>query len=355
MRQMHTHNHHSPTDQRGMVSIMVTMIMMLIISLIVIGFAQVVRRNQNEALDRQLSTQAFYAADSGVNDTVKTIKAVLAAGGAPTAKTNCDPSAAYPANPVLQSDSSGNPTVSYTCLTVDPNGPDIQLTAKNGASAVVPINSTQADGTPMNTASLDFSWQVDSGGNTSTAACNDAGGAFPPTTGATSWGCDFAVLRVDLMQDTGAAPDAATLAGQTVTYFFKPGTGAGSVTTSSFAAPQAVIGVANCVGSSCKITLTLSGGAQGQKYYTRLTTLYRDAPTVTIAGTLTNGSTAHFSGAQAVIDVTGKARDVLRRLQARVPLTAQADSTLPSNSLQTTGSICKRYTAAPGLFQDSCP
>ena len=41
---------------------------MIVMSLIVLGFAQISRRNQRESLDRQLSTQAFYAAESGVND-----------------------------------------------------------------------------------------------------------------------------------------------------------------------------------------------------------------------------------------------------------------------------------------------
>jgi len=43
-------------NQTGLVSIMVTIIMMLVISLIVLGFATVTRRNTREALDRQLST-----------------------------------------------------------------------------------------------------------------------------------------------------------------------------------------------------------------------------------------------------------------------------------------------------------
>ncbi|HET6924792.1 MAG TPA: pilus assembly PilX N-terminal domain-containing protein, partial [Candidatus Saccharimonadales bacterium] len=58
-------------DERGMVSIMVTLVMIIVITLIVIGFAQVVRRNQRETLDRQLSTQAYYAAETGINDAYK--------------------------------------------------------------------------------------------------------------------------------------------------------------------------------------------------------------------------------------------------------------------------------------------
>jgi Tfp pilus assembly protein PilX len=58
----------STSRQAGMVSIMVTMILMVVLSLIVIGFAQIARRNSRQSLDRQLSTSAFYAAEAGVND-----------------------------------------------------------------------------------------------------------------------------------------------------------------------------------------------------------------------------------------------------------------------------------------------
>jgi len=40
------------SKQRGMVAIMITMILMIVISLIVLGFAQISRRNQRQSLDR---------------------------------------------------------------------------------------------------------------------------------------------------------------------------------------------------------------------------------------------------------------------------------------------------------------
>src|SRR3954464_6641054 len=60
-------------SEAGMASFLIVMILMLVITLIVIGFAQVTRRNSREALDRQLSSQAFYAAESGVNVTTNAI------------------------------------------------------------------------------------------------------------------------------------------------------------------------------------------------------------------------------------------------------------------------------------------
>ena len=61
-------------DDKGLVSFMITIIMMLVITLIVIGFTQVSNRNRRESLDRQLSTQAFYAAESGVNEALKVLR-----------------------------------------------------------------------------------------------------------------------------------------------------------------------------------------------------------------------------------------------------------------------------------------
>ncbi|HSX32249.1 MAG TPA: pilus assembly PilX N-terminal domain-containing protein, partial [Candidatus Saccharimonadales bacterium] len=75
--------------ESGMVAIMVTIILMIVISLIVLGFAQIARRNQRQSLDRQLSTQAFYAAETGVNDASKVIKAAIASGATVAAKPTC--------------------------------------------------------------------------------------------------------------------------------------------------------------------------------------------------------------------------------------------------------------------------
>src|SRR5689334_20404193 len=81
--------HHLDDRQAGMVAIMVMLILMLVISLIVLGFAQISRRNQRQSLDRQLSTQAFYAAETGINDAAEIIKNALAAGTTAADKPDC--------------------------------------------------------------------------------------------------------------------------------------------------------------------------------------------------------------------------------------------------------------------------
>ena len=55
-------------DQSGVVSIVISIIIMVILSLIAISFARIMRQEQQQAYERQLHTQAYYAAESAVND-----------------------------------------------------------------------------------------------------------------------------------------------------------------------------------------------------------------------------------------------------------------------------------------------
>src|SRR5689334_4150187 len=102
-------------QQAGMVSIMVTMILMIVLSLVVIGFAQIARRNSRQSLDRQLSTSAFYAAEAGVND----VRDLIKTQGTPPAKPDCTngsgaTAAYYGGLPSSTLDAAAN--VKYTCV-----------------------------------------------------------------------------------------------------------------------------------------------------------------------------------------------------------------------------------------------
>lgn len=310
---------------------MVTLIMMLVISLIVIGFTQTARRTSREALDSQLSSQAFYAAESGINMTAPKISKTS------TPKTDCSNSGDYTITQSLAAN------VAVTCVLVTPNPPDIKIFADQASSTIVPINNS----TPLR--SLTFQWTPPTGMTTvSTDGCNASSGTFPTSV---PDNCSFALLRVDLMQKPSAL-SFDSLANNTLTFYMQPlKTGGGSASVSNFAAATKgnVVG-ALCDSTTCKVTITLSDGAQGTAYYARLSTLYRDTPQVIITGT-SNG-TVNFTGAQVVIDSTGKAQDVLRRVQARYSIGithAEAPYAVESGS-----TICKRFTASAEFFDNNC-
>lgn len=85
---------------------------------------------------------------------------------------------------------------------------------------------------------------------------------------------------------------------------------------------------------SCSINLDMST-APGGPYLFHVVSIY-DQSDISIQA---DGGSTKFKNSQAVIDATGKAQDVLRRIQVVYPL--QNHVSLPSDALEATD-ICKR-------------
>ncbi|HSX43097.1 MAG TPA: pilus assembly PilX N-terminal domain-containing protein [Candidatus Saccharimonadales bacterium] len=323
-------------SQSGMASFLIVMIMMLVITLIVLGVAQVTRRNSREALDRQLSAQAFYAAESGVNVTASNIQNYIntnGVGAMPT-KASCDGD--Y--DPLQPTGIGGAITplatgVQYSCILVDPNPKSLQFQLTQTGSVVTPLIATK------NFTSMTFSWKP--GGNDT--SCTGADEYTFPT--AASWSCSYGVLRLDLVQD----PDTnlGALAGNTVSVYLTP-LGSKTINLPSFnTAARAYVGSASCNASTCQSTINFTPNSKN--YYMRATTLYHDAPSVTVTGTVVGGTDATFSGSQAVLDATGRAQDQLRRVQVRMQLAAtQNPDSIPAYAIGSGGDVCKHFTIGTG-------
>lgn len=337
-------------DERGLVSFMITLIMMLVISLVVIGFTQVANRNQREALDQQLSSQAFYAAESGVNEAISNIRTALASGNTIQTQTTCA-GHDYPAAQL-----STDPVVEYTCVLVNPLAPDITTSATSQSSTVAPLDLANSDGSSATPASLKFTWSVASGGSTDPADCTGTAGQFKPNTA--SYACGYALLRVDLLQYDPASNSPAQLLGDTASFYMQPvNGGSGSYSLTDFSTQKAAVVPAACNSGTgtCSATLNVSGGAAAQYYYARVSTLYHDTDKLVIDGVSSSGTDLWFKDSQAVVDVTGKAQDVLRRVQVRVPLQNFSNQNLPEGSIQSSAAVCKQFTAYSGFFSDKCP
>ncbi len=350
-------------NQQGMVSIMVTLIMMLVISLIVLSFAQVTRTNQREALNRQLSTQAFYAAETGVNDAVKPLLAHTAVLS-PADNSNCN-QFITDNNLTAKQTLDSTTAVSYTCLLVNAN-PSVleQKPLKQQANTVWPLIDAAGNAISQ----LQFTWASNSGGSGTPSTCTDGADVFSPD--GASRTCSFGILRIDLLQynDSNpldpaiAGPDqAASLANHTVTIFAQPTQRSTSaITISDFTASSGRAIVAQCpivtagATSTCTVNVDLRGVASSSSYYARLTMLYEDSASVSVTGTDNLRGPVDFKNGQAVIDATGKAQDELRRIQVRVPLSGVGNSTtVPTNALQSTGSVCKLLTVSSAGYDDA--
>jgi Tfp pilus assembly protein PilX len=338
-----------PTKQHreaGMVAIMVTMILMIVISLIVLGFAQISRRTQRQALDRQLSTQAFYAAETGVNDAAKLIKDAVATSTPVPDKTDCPVSGSgfYASlTPVLDSAAS----VEYTCLLVDASPSSLEYSpVGSNRSTIVPIVATSGT-----ISRITLTWKsLEAGNPTPAASCPSSTTANNFSTNA-SWttsNCGYGVLRFDVVP-TSVARDMAGWQSATMSSFaipLRPGGTGGSATIS-----YATGGANNRVGSLCtntSCTLNIDFAAPQSQYYMRFLSLYKDASLTVTASS--GGTPVDMTGAQALIDVTGKAEDVLRRIQVRLPISGSSSNQLSDYAMAITRPICKRFSIMDGFY-----
>jgi Tfp pilus assembly protein PilX len=325
-------------DQKGLVSIVVTLVMMLVISLIVVTFAQIIRREQRQVLDRQLNTQAFYAAETGVNQVVKAMQDE----GYTSNKTNCDPSGNATIDNSVIDAASG---IEITCLLIDNTPATLEYSSiDNKAARTVPIVSSSAFG------SITLRWRSASN---SSAECSTSSSATFPIAG--SWNCPIGVLRVDLVNTSGSLT-RDSLNDNVFSAFLYPvasgGTGTATYGSASGPANQGRVIKTNCPGTPpvCTLTINSLSGLNSNSFHMRVRSVYTPSA-LTIEGRDTSSDRLSFSNAQAVIDSTGKANDVLRRIQVRVCTNRLCALDMPEYVIQS-DRICKQYSISDTLSDE---
>lgn len=322
-------------NERGFASMVVALILVLVLALLTIGFAQVARREQQNALAKQLATQANYAAESAINDASVDIKKGLittanSGGGTTCINPSALPAAALSRNPDIEPAYG----VSYSCLLVSLQPPSLikqPLEADKGW--------TVAFNTSASLASLNIRWKTHSP-TAKTSQGAYAGSGFTPSG---SWGNHPAVLQFSLTP-LALGTDRASMINNTFTAYLYPSAGANSINyaaSTSTNNARVVPGGCNAAATNCNVTVTGITGLTGT--YLLHIFGYYDASDITVTGTSTAGSALSFVGGQAQIDATGKAKNVLKRLQARVSLSG-AD--LPDFALEAQN-VCKRFTTMP--------
>lgn len=342
---------HKPTNEKGMVSITVTIILMLVISITVLSFAQIIRREQRQALDNQLSSQAFYAAESGINQARKYMQDKwLTLGETPPDKEICGYDTNYPESELPKSIDADT---SFSCLLVSgkPKSLKYDLSPSAG-SKVFPLNVED----DANIDRVEVSW-TPSTNNAPRTGCPTGSSAPAQLPSATSWPCrGYGMIRIDLVP--AEVLERETMMGEMFTAFLSP-VNPGSTSPLSYTgtdsnihggqANQGARAAARCNDDECKITIT---NMSGTKYYARVSTLYRET-SLSVVAKDSNGVELPLIGAQVLLDATGRAQDVLRRIQVRVPLSG--DGFHPDYGVQSTDSMCKLLTTFPGYPAATCP
>lgn len=339
-------------DQAGFASIVITLILILVLALLTVGFAQLVRREQQNALDKQLASQAYYAAESGVNDITQAIQTAINDPAAKPDLNDLSPKSAtgpgkLDPNQCLESQTGSDPHlanlpsnsidpthgVSYSCVLLNLEPPVLTKTPVSANTAWTTTFSTNGggilDSLTINWSSLRNKPARVSSGFTPLAAWNSP-----------------AVLQVSItpLKNT----DRQSMIDNTFTAYLYPMCTGGNVTY-----VQKKVTIANASCSSGTYSVTINGlfvpsisDAAGEPFAINILDYYDDSSISISNATANNGKQLDFTNAQALVDVTGQAKNVLKRIRVHVPLNKQGPT---PNSTVEAQNICKRFDTAPTI------
>lgn len=355
----------------------------LLITVITISFVQLMTREQSQATASDLSQSAYDSAQAGVEDAKRVLllnqacEAGTVSGSvscatiaSAIASNKCNTVASVFGNSsdtetiVQQSDGGRSSQLdqAYTCVKIDVNTDDYKGEIVVNQSNIVPLRSAGSFDT------IEVSWfsrEDVSEGTVNIAFPGSAGRVTLPQVGA-QWKTNHpAMLRTQFMQtgssftldsfnesQDGGKSNANTL------FLYPAAPGAGGTNATSFAldarrvavpgnAPRLVACKNSFAGTEqyvCTSRISLpspiNGDNANRNAFLRLSALYNGTH---YSVKLYNGSTlVQFSNVQPAVDSTGRANDMLRRVQARVEL--KGDFLYPDAAIDIMGDLCKDFT-----------
>lgn len=317
-------NKHKLHNESGLVSIVVAMLIALLVAIITISFVKLTNREARQTLDRQLSSAAFYAAESGVNDTVAAI--ISGRAGSLTTGGACN-SRVSTLDPKLNS----NDFLQYTCVGLTKDLPEVEF---GGDSISTNGKSITLKTLGANAAKIRIEWE------------NGTKTNFRPTAeqlvGVNSWSNAPDMLRTVIFGSNPAR-----------TFFLYPSAGSGygtypypasEKTDGAIVPGNCEVGNASKGGYYCGVDITgsfptMAGMKIGMNgiYYTKAS---GKGTSLRIRAYDASGKQLIFTDVQWQIDVTAKANDVLKRIAVRVPIN---NTEVFKNNfvVQTTDTLCK--------------
>jgi hypothetical protein len=355
---------------------------------------------ERQALDNDLTASAQASAQSGVEDAERAIlKYNSLATGDPlktalqTALTSSNCNALFTSNTVrtalnLNNNGSINnqPGLNqyYTCLSVNMSTPDYIASSNAGQSDFIPIDPDPASGGGKYEQIM-VQWHLASqtiGSDGDGEPAHYAPGVLlPPVTGgANSWSTQAypAYLRVELYGYPNGNFNRGKIDQLSHSVFLVPNAPTNVAAVSSTTPidlgvvdPRGanqnktdLIGV-KCTGTpptiptgtyACAARLQLPAGAPStsNSYFLRVTPLY--GSTHFRLQLLHNSNTViNFNGVEPVIDSTGRASDVFRRVQTRIRLDNAVN--LPEYAAESANTICKTMQVSDGSYYQGnvCP
>lgn len=403
----------STNKQSGAVSLFVVIFATLLITVITVSFLRLMINDQSQASNNDLSQSAYDSAKAGVEDAKRTLlryqkicseqgkdackalassinqaacNAALRIGDVVSAADVNGIDTSVATGEVLVQQTTGDRALdqAYTCVTIQLLTDDYIGSVGVGQSKLVPlIGKNKDETTDFNSVTIEWFSTEDM----SQAASGSYVVSLPsasdgqPLLDQASWPANRpSVLRTQLMQfgvgtstitDFDTTVDSAgTTQSNANTVFLYP-TSAGSVSSRSFTGSDQRKATAegdapadqrndtplpvNCVGNlasggyACTTTLTLPEpvGGGDRVAFLRVTPYYNASHfRITLAK---NGTTTQFDSVQPIIDSTGRANTLFRRVADRVDL-VDTSFPYPDGAIDLTGNLCKDFGVTDSTY-----
>jgi hypothetical protein len=358
------------SNENGFAAFFVTLVLLIIFSLTSLGFAQLSRNEQSNALNKQLSLEAQYAAESEVNNAVQDIENGYIGPSAEqdsnypitlksTYATASDSSCMNSSMPIGSDSHISTPLngtgVHYSCLLVNLVPPTLTANDIIEGSSWHQIFSTAS---PLSSLTINWSGTTPNQNNYPTNAASSKLPAY------SQWhNAGYApIVELSISPIGTGSLSRQNLVNQTLTVFLYPSqsgnqnsinyqTDISAYNSSASASDGQYIG--SCSSSSgCSATITGLDSADGSNstfegpFLVTATSYYGSANLSLHDNNGTGGS--GFTNSQAVIDATGQAQNVEKRLVETIALpdTGNTSSYLPSDSIESEDT-CKLFQTLP--------
>jgi Tfp pilus assembly protein PilX len=359
-------------NQSGLVSIFVVTIIMALLALVVISFTKLMDRELRQVQDRELATQANYAAESGFNDARAAVDQALKNNNLASLDTNgrCLNLSTLTSTFIKNGSISGHynnsdtdKVIRYTCVIIDTKPKALTDMIARGQSRTYLISPS----VPMSNLYLSWEDQAYSGTPQPLEPPPNPPYKLPQedAVGADNTG----MLRATLYPITNALGSANSSDAQnnllnqaSRTYFIYPNsvgvaTTAGNISSYSYDALSGLMQRGNCNpnnrnnalylpyqqagGRYCNFRWRNVSASGGAFYYLRLTALYQNLK-VMIQGADSSNNAVNLNRDQVVIDVTAQGNNILKRVRGSVSIAPQSNLQYPDYALQSMDTVCKR-------------
>ena len=368
------------TYNKGAVSIFAVIFSTLLLTVLTVGFMGLMISAQQRAINNDLSQSAYDSALAGVEDAKRVVRACangnVDACSALEAASDCQVVARAKVNgsvdqpeTVIASNSSSGQSFdqAYTCVNIDMDSVDYLFEAQSGRAHIVPLRATQT------IKKITIEWfTLEDNNNAPARTPTSSPGSSTSLPPIASWNSSApSLIRAQLITP-GESFSLSSLdeSSSSRTLFLRPanmssgstsGMPTANIQVSQAAQPRATSGdgsYSNSVipvvcssnyannGFSCSVTLDLaddqviSTGASNNALL-RVDSLYKGA-NVRVTLHSQDGSEIKFDDVQPVVDSTGRASTLFRRVEARLRM--GTDFPYPSYVADVQNNLCKNFS-----------